>query len=303
MTQKLSDPLVSADVDLADFAFMPLDVRRLRDSRISSVVSGEEFRCAVLLWCAAWHQKPAASLPDDDVELSQLAGFGRAIDEWKAVRDGALYGWIKCSDGRLYHPVVAEKAMEAWAEKLEFRWRKECDRVRKANKAREKEGLGQIPLPERPQSPIWNSVGRTAISGGNDECSDGKPDGSDGNAESDTGIPAENALKGQGQGQGYIDPSSLRSEGPAAVVEVLDELEPLSAAAQRTALYRRGKEILGEKSGGFIKLLLKAKSENVSEARAALEMAAVSDDAKTYLGAIVRDRERTQDLRARGEAW
>ncbi len=115
-------PLLPADVDLADFAFMPLDVRRLRDSRISSVVTGEEFRCAVLLWCAAWHQKPAASLPDDDVELAQLAGFGRAIGEWKVVREGALYGWIKCSDGRLYHSVVAEKAMEAWTEKLEFRW-------------------------------------------------------------------------------------------------------------------------------------------------------------------------------------
>ncbi len=29
-----------------------------------------------------------------------------------------LRGWIRCSDGRLYHPVVAEKALEAWVEKL-----------------------------------------------------------------------------------------------------------------------------------------------------------------------------------------
>jgi hypothetical protein len=27
---------------------------------------------------------------------------------WKKVRAGALRGWVKCSDGRLYHPVVAE---------------------------------------------------------------------------------------------------------------------------------------------------------------------------------------------------
>lgn len=113
-------PLVSAEVDLRDFQFMPLDVVRLRDSDLASRVSGEEFRAAVLLSCAAWHQKPAASLPDDDVVLSSLAGFGRVVREWQAVREGALRGRVKCSDGRLYHPVVAEKANEAWAKRKTF---------------------------------------------------------------------------------------------------------------------------------------------------------------------------------------
>lgn len=114
------DPLVAADVDLTDFGFMPLDVRRLRDSKIAANASGDEFRAAVLLWCAAWHQKPAASLPDDDVELSQLAGYGRVVREWRKVRDGALHGWVKCSDGRLYHPVIAEKANEAWGQRISY---------------------------------------------------------------------------------------------------------------------------------------------------------------------------------------
>jgi hypothetical protein len=109
----LPAPLVPADVDLRDFTFMPLDVVRLRDSKISAMVSGDEFRAAVLLWCASWHQKPASSLADDDVELAQLAGYGRVVGEWQKVRSGALHGWIKCNDGRLYHPVVAEKAIEA----------------------------------------------------------------------------------------------------------------------------------------------------------------------------------------------
>lgn len=107
------EPLTPADCDLRDFPFMPLDVVRLRDSDLAAVATAEEFRCAVLLWCASWHQTPAASLPDDDAILANLAGFGRAKKEWQRYREGALRGWIKCADGRFYHPVVAEKAMEA----------------------------------------------------------------------------------------------------------------------------------------------------------------------------------------------
>ena len=127
----LPAPLVPAEVDLRDFAFMPLDVVRLRDSDIATKAKGDEFRCAVLLWCAAWHQTPAASLPDDDDILSQYAGFGRVVREWKKIKAGALRGWVKCSDGRLYHPVVAEKANDAWRAKLEQRWRTECARIKK----------------------------------------------------------------------------------------------------------------------------------------------------------------------------
>lgn len=130
---ELPTPLTPADCDLRDFMFMPLDVLRLRDSDIAVISSGDEFRCAVLLWCASWHQVPAASLPDDDVILSGLSGFGRVIKEWKKVREGALRGWIKCIDGRLYHPVVAEKANEAWRGRLDYREKKEAERVRKAN--------------------------------------------------------------------------------------------------------------------------------------------------------------------------
>jgi len=124
-------PLVGPDVDLRDFAYMPLDVVRLRDSDIATKAKGDEFRCAVLLWCAAWHQVPAASLPDDDDVLSQYAGYGRVVREWKKIKAGALRGWIKCSDGRLYHPVVAEKANDAWRSKLEQRWKTECARIKK----------------------------------------------------------------------------------------------------------------------------------------------------------------------------
>lgn len=126
------EPLVPAVVDLRDFPYMPLDTVRLRDSRLASHVSGEGFRCAVLLWCVSWHQVPAASLPDDEVLLAQYAGFGRSVREWRKVSQQALYGWIKCEDGRYYHPTVAEKALEAWDQRLAQRWRTECARIKKA---------------------------------------------------------------------------------------------------------------------------------------------------------------------------
>jgi Protein of unknown function (DUF1376) len=129
---KTATPLVPGNVDLRDFPFMPLDVRRLRDCDLTACTTGDEFKAAVLLWCASWHQQPAASLPDDDRILARLVGH--PIDEWKAMRDPALHGWLKCSDGRLYHPVVAEKANEAWAEKQRYRDRTAAARAAKAKK-------------------------------------------------------------------------------------------------------------------------------------------------------------------------
>ena len=116
-------PPVPADCDLTDFEFMPLSVSRLRDSDLTALATGEEFRAAVLAWCAAWHQMPAGSLPDDDRLLARLLGFGRDVTGWQTVREMALHGFTKCSDGRLYHPVVCEKALEAWNKKAGYRAR------------------------------------------------------------------------------------------------------------------------------------------------------------------------------------
>ena len=130
---ELPEPLTPGDCDLRDFAFMPLDVARLRDSDLAALESPECCWSAVLLWCASWHQVPAASLPNDDRVLAQLAGFGRVVKEWQRVREGALRGWIVCADGRLYHPVVAEKALDAWSAKFHQRWKSECSRIKKSN--------------------------------------------------------------------------------------------------------------------------------------------------------------------------
>jgi len=105
-------PLVPPDVDLRDFAFMPLEIRRLFSSE-TWIIGTHEQKCAALcLWGESWHQVPAASLPDNDRMLAHLSQAG---PRWTKIKEHAMRCWILCSDGRWYHPVVAEKALEAWA--------------------------------------------------------------------------------------------------------------------------------------------------------------------------------------------
>lgn len=181
---------------------MPLDVVRLRDSDLAATETAEAFRAAVMLWCASWHQLPAASLPDDDRVLANLAGYGRVVKEWQKEREGALRGWVKCTDNRLYHPVVAEKAVEAWRGKLERQWRTECARIKKFGQRHSIE----LPVPEfdawikagRPQGhPLLVPEDMPPLSPGQGGV---RPDS----------VPRESASKGQGerkgegQGQGQL---------------------------------------------------------------------------------------------------
>lgn len=114
-------PLTPADCDLRDFPRMMIDIPRLFSSEFDATTSDAAWRFGVTLWLKSFHQVPAASLPDDDVLLAKLAGLGRDTRSWKRARADALRGWVKCADGRLYHPVIAEVALECWLEKLSQR--------------------------------------------------------------------------------------------------------------------------------------------------------------------------------------
>jgi hypothetical protein len=206
----LPNPLTPADCDLRDFQYMPLDVQRLCDSDLAALESPEACWAALLLWSKSWHQVPAASLPDDDRVLAKFTGYQRAPDAWKAIREGALRGWVKCADGRLYHAVVAEKANEAWFAKHRLSHDKLCERIRKRNRGRPENGL--VPL-EVPELERWIDAGRpleralfpeefSTTSGGTDNSFCGTGSASGGSIDkiqgNENGIPAENALKGKG---------------------------------------------------------------------------------------------------------
>lgn len=114
----MTAPLTPRDCDLRDFPRMMIDIPRLFGSEFDATANDAEWRCGVTLWLKSFHQVPAASLPDDDAALARLCGLGRDVRSWKKCRDMALRGWVKASDGLLYHPVVAEIALEAWLDKL-----------------------------------------------------------------------------------------------------------------------------------------------------------------------------------------
>lgn len=116
---------------IADQDWFPLHFHKLLGSQFAAdaCVEGEAGRAAgftaVLLWCEAFKQDPGGTLPDNDVALARLAGFGPDVDGWRKVRDRVLCGWSRCHiegeelrpQNRLGHRVVAEQAVYAWNRK------------------------------------------------------------------------------------------------------------------------------------------------------------------------------------------
>lgn len=136
----LPEPLVPAEVDLRGLDWMELDVVRLMDSDMFALSTGDEFKAAVALWCKSFHQKPGGSLPDNDKVLAELS----RAKSWKKVKAVALRGWFKCSDGRLYHKVVAEKALKAWPIRQAFEDRRTGDADRKARERADRKALFEL---------------------------------------------------------------------------------------------------------------------------------------------------------------
>lgn len=111
----MTAPLVPADV-VIPVRFVPIYPRRLFSSTLFAVATPAEFRAAFSLWVHSWDQRPAGSLPSNDRELCRLAELGGDLAKWGRVKRMALRHWEVCDDGRLYHPVVAEYVLEAWAQ-------------------------------------------------------------------------------------------------------------------------------------------------------------------------------------------
>lgn len=109
----LPEPLTPAGCDVRSLPYMPFDVIRLRRSKSWLGAKRDPALGFYLmnLWTAAWHEVPAGSVEDDDDALADLAMCDPR--KWSRVRDAVLRGWVKCSDGRLYHPVVSEKVINA----------------------------------------------------------------------------------------------------------------------------------------------------------------------------------------------
>ena len=140
-------PLVPANVDLRSMPEMPLDVALFRDASIIDSITEQSLKAAIILWCVSWHQVPAGSLPDDDNALARWTGFGKHVSEWREIRDQALWKFVKCSDGRLYHPVICAKAIRTWEYRQSYR-----NRMAAAREAKAEKNQKPIPGPGRPMT-------------------------------------------------------------------------------------------------------------------------------------------------------
>jgi hypothetical protein len=94
--------------------WFPLHFDRLRKSKWWRRASDLARARNVMLWGEAYKQVPGGSMPDDDDELAEAAGFGMDVDAFIAVKAEIMTPWVLCSDGRWYHPTVCEVVLDAW---------------------------------------------------------------------------------------------------------------------------------------------------------------------------------------------
>jgi len=189
------EPPVPADADLRDFAFMPLDINRLFGSSFHARASDAEWRAGVTLWLRSFHQVPAGSLPQDDIELCRLAELGRDLRAWGKIKAGAMHGWFLCGDGRFYHATVAEKANEAWRRKSEQRQRTQKARTAALDKrlgrlrSQPDEGRVEPPSTVSAAGSVTDSVTATKGEGqGQGESRRSEPEGSGGAPPAGSGL-------------------------------------------------------------------------------------------------------------------
>jgi hypothetical protein len=204
----LPEPLTPSECDLRDFPFMPLDIQRLRRSKawLKAKRNPALAFYMINLWTASWHDVPTGSLEDDNDVLADVAMCDPV--KWDKLRTDVLHGWVKCSDGRLYNPTVAEKALEAWDSKLDQRWRTECARIKKHN---ERHGTAIL----RPTFEEWTSQG----------CPSGQrlpvPRDTTGTSQGQDGeMGSKREGEGQREGQGYLNttvPNGTGAEAPSGM--------------------------------------------------------------------------------------
>lgn len=185
MTTELPEPLVSIEADLSDFKFIPLEIARLRRSKAWLICKRhpELAFYMINLWTAAWHELPAASLEDDNDTLADAAMCDPR--RWLKVRAQVLRNWVKCSNHRLYHPVVAEKANEAWISKLGRRQQTEAARIaREQRRQKSTDGATETETTKSTKT-VTEDVTEDATGGATNHVTD-----------------IATGSKGQGQGQG-----------------------------------------------------------------------------------------------------
>ena len=272
MSDNLQPPLTPPDCDLRDFGYMPLEIERLRHSSAWRRAKRKPALAfyMVNLWAGAFHEVPAGSIPDDDEAQADLAHC--ELRRWQRFKPDVLTGWVKCSDGRLYHKVVAEKALEGWIEKLGRKKSSGIGNAKRWECTFDSANLDQKIIKARallhemnPGSRILSKKTVLILGLKNPDLSQGT---------------------GTGTGTGNI-PLLRNGQAPPAAPENKNPPKVEKADDPWKAVYDRGKKILGQNAGGTITLLRHFFNQKPYKVLAKLEDAAEQRDSVTYINAFL----------------
>lgn len=150
MIENLPAPPVPAEVDMGLNEFFPFYFDRLRKSKWWRRASDVARARNIMLWGEAYKSRPAGSLPDDDDELAEAAGYGLNVEAFLAHKSEILAPWTRCADGRWYHPTVCEVVLETWErtseKRKQARLRKQAHRARARQSADAPSDAPSVPL-------------------------------------------------------------------------------------------------------------------------------------------------------------
>lgn len=150
-------PLVDPEVTMGGNDWFPLHFQRLRKSRWWRKASDLARARNVMLWGEAYAGTPAGSLPDDDDELAEAAGFGMDAETFRLHKAEIMEPWTLCSDGHWYHPTLCEVILDTWSTKSAKR-KAEAER-KAAQRAKLREKVVE-PAKLPPSEPVLVAVPR-----------------------------------------------------------------------------------------------------------------------------------------------
>lgn len=132
---QLPDPPYPEDIRAKGWMF-ELDITRARVSNTWVLAPAEIRPWLLMIWACSWERSPCGTLPCDDEVIAAIIGMPMAM--FAVHRDILMRGWYRCSDDRLYHPVISELV-----ERMMGSRRK--DRDRKAARASSSQAMKTVP--------------------------------------------------------------------------------------------------------------------------------------------------------------
>jgi len=127
----LPDPPYPADTKARGY-HQPVDLNRAMTSRTWLLADPECRPWLWQLWLLSWGNIPVGTWEPDDAMIA--AAIGCKLEFLIGHREQLLRGWVRHSDGRLYHPFITEQVLEMLGHRRVTAERQK--RFREANKDR-----------------------------------------------------------------------------------------------------------------------------------------------------------------------